>query len=401
MNAEIKMQKASHECNLVQRSAQKAGLIRTRALIRKEMRQMLRDRSTLTLGIFLPIVLLLLFGFGLSLDVKHVPVAVVRDSSSPLTRDVYASLKLSPYFNPTLVNSWQEAERMLQSGTTDAIVRRAMKESSDGFEHIQIIVNGRDSNTARIMQRYLEGAISRWAFLRQGNLSFLSTPSVGESPQGKIGRAHAETRIWYNDELESRYFLIPGVTALIMTLIGTLLTSLVIAREWERGTYEALAATPARKIEIITGKTVPYFMLGMVGLFLCLVAASWVFKVPMRGSLFFIIVGSAIYILAALGIGLFISAVVKNQFLASQIALIFSFLPTLMLSGFIFDLKSAPPLAYYLAHIFPSTWYVEMMQTLFLVGNIPGVLIPDYLVMTGFAVALLYLSGTKIKKSLE
>lgn len=377
------------------------GLIRARALIRKETRQMLRDRSTLTLGIFLPVLLLLLFGFGLSLDVKLVPVAVVRDSSSPLTRDLYTSLKLSPYFNPTLVNSWQEAEGLLRAGRTDAIVRRELKERADGGEHIQVMVNGRDSNTARIMQRYLEGAVSRWFGLRQGHLSFQGgAPDAGAAGVGGA-RATAETRIWYNSGQESRYFLIPGVTVLIMTLIGTLLTALVIAREWERGTWEALAATPVRKLEIVAGKTVPYFGLAMIGLFLCLAGSAWVFEVPMRGSLPLIIAGSALYALVALGLGLLISALVKSQFLASQIVLILSFLPTLMFSGFIFDLKSAPAWAYYLAHVFPATWYVELMQTLFLVGDVPGVVGRDLLVMAVFAVALLGLAGSKIRKSLE
>ncbi|MDL2330295.1 ABC transporter permease, partial [Desulfosarcina sp. OttesenSCG-928-A07] len=302
---------------------------RVRALIRKETRQMLRDKSTLTLGIILPMVLLLLFGFGLSLDVKHVPVAVVRDTSSPVTRDLFASLNRSSYFNPVMVNSWKEAEHLLRTGKTDAIVRRALKESADGIEHIQVIVNGRDSNTARIMQRYLEGAASGWASIRQSRFSFLSSGAI---PQ-MAGRATAQTRIWYNAEQESRYFLIPGVTVLIMTLIGTLLTALVIAREWERGTYEALVATPVKRWEILVGKTVPYFVLGMIGLLLCLSAATWVFGVPMRGSLLLIIAGSAIYLLVALGMGLLISATVKNQFIASQIVLILSFLPTLMLSG--------------------------------------------------------------------
>ena len=375
----------------------KAGLLRARALIRKETRQMLRDRSTLTLGIFLPVLLLLLFGFGLSLDVKRVPVAVLRDSSSPLTRDLYTSLELSAYFNPSLVNSWREAESLLRSGRTDAIVRRDLKERADGGEHIQVIVNGRDSNTARIMQRYLEGAASRWSSLQQAGLSFQN----GGAAQGNGAWAVAETRLWYNSEQESRYFLIPGVTVLIMTLIGTLLTALVIAREWERGTWEALAATPVRKREILAGKTVPYFALAMIGLFLCLAGAAWVFKVPMRGSLFLIIAGSALYTLVALGLGLLISVLVKSQFLASQIVLILSFLPTLMFSGFIFDLKSAPAWAYYLAHIFPATWYVELMQTLFLVGNVPGVVARDLLVMGGFAVVLLGLAGSRIRKSLE
>ena len=374
-----------------------ASLARAWALIRKESRQMLRDKSTLTLGIVLPILLLLLFGFGLSLDVKFVPVVVVRDNSSPSTRDVFSSLKRSAYFNPTVVNSWQEAEQMLRTGKTDAIVRRKMKDSADGLEHIQIIVNGRDSNTARIMQRYLTGAISHWESVRQGTLSFIS----GNIRKEAVGRAVAEVRIWYNSELESRHFLIPGVTVLIMTLIGTLLTALVVAREWERGTYEALVATPVERREIVAGKTVPYFALGMIGLSLCLAASAWVFNVPMRGSLLLIVVASAIYLLVALGVGLLVSALVKNQFLASQVVLILSFLPTLMLSGFIFDLKSAPVFVYYFAHIFPATWYVELMQTLFLAGNVPNLILQNIFVLSCFAVILLYLAGTKIKKSLE
>ena len=378
-------------------TAGRASLMRARALIRKEAMQMLRDKSTLTLGIILPLLLLLLFGYGLSLDVKLVPVTVVRDTSSPVTRDVYAALQRSPYFKPSLAHSWQEAEILLRTGKTDAVVRREMRERPDGVEHIQVLVNGRDSNTARIMQRYLEGAVARWASVRQSTGSFLS----GGPPRENVGVAVAEPRIWYNNELSSRFFLIPGVTVLIMTLIGTLLTALVVAREWERGTYEALAATPATRREIVAGKTIPYFALGMTGLFLCLAAADWVFGVPMRGSLFLIVAGSALYVLVALGMGLFISATVKNQFLASQIVLVFSFLPTLMLSGFIFDLKSAPPVAYYLAHIFPATWYVEMLQTLFLVGNVPGVVVHDMLVLAAFAVCLLGMAGSRIRKSLE
>lgn len=384
---------------LTQRSSSRAW-----ALIRKESRQMLRDKSTLTLGIILPMLLLLLFGFGLSLDVKEVPVAVVRDSSSPLTRDLYTSLKLSAYFNPVMVNSWQEAQNMLRSGSTDAILRRELKDSASGLEHIQIVVNGRDSNTARIMQRYLEGAVTRWAQLRQSSISFLSGNVFGNvvgEEGASAGRVTAETRIWYNSGQESRYFLIPGVTVLIMTLIGSLLTALVIAREWERGTYEVLVATPVRRWEILAGKTLPYFVLGLLGLMLCLMASTWVFNVPMRGSLFLIIAGSSIYLIVALGIGLLISATVKSQFLASQIVLVFTFLPTLMLSGFIFDLKSAPDVAYYLAHIFPATWYVNLIQTLLLVGNVPVLVLRDFIILSCFAIVLLTLAGLSIKKSLE
>ena len=381
------------------------GKARAFALLRKETRQMVRDRSTLTLGIFLPILLLLLFGYGLSLDVTNVPVAVVRDSASPVTRDLFIRLALSPYFSPEMVNSWAEAETMLHEGRTQAIVRRSLEEKSGGREHIQIIVNGRDSNQARIMQRYLEGAIALWTQGKQvPDQASQEGQGGGHDPQGTLSRpgtAVAETRIWYNHALESRHFLVPGVTALIMTLIGALLTALVIAREWERGTYEALIATPVREGEFLLGKTVPYFLLGMVGLGLCLLAAAFIFDVPMRGSLLFIIGGSALYLLIALGIGLLVSAATKNQFLASQFVLIISFLPTLMLSGFIFDLKSAPRFVYYFAHLFPATWYVDLMQTLFLAGNIPEIIIKNGFVLLLFAVAALGLTRKKLRKTLE
>jgi ABC-2 type transport system permease protein len=370
-----------------------AKTAKTRALIIKETRQMMRDKSTVTLGVILPVILLLIFGFGLSLDVKTVQVAVVRDGSSPYVRDLYAALNLSPYFAPHMADSWKEAENLLREGKADAAVRLGQS----GAERVQIIVNGRDSNNARITRRYLEGAISRWFSARR-----LGTYVIpGETGRGNTGHIAAEPGIWYNNALESRYSLIPGVTALIMTLIGTLLTALVIAREWERGTWEALVATSVGKRDIIAGKTVPYFVLGMIGLSLCLAASSWIFGVPMRGSLSLILAGSALYLLVSLGMGLFISAAVKNQFLASQFSLIFAFMPTMMLSGFIFDLKSAPRAAYYIAHMFPATWYVDLLRTLFLVGNIPDPVILDFLVLSLFLVCLFGLVGSRIKKSLE
>ena len=370
------------------------------ALIRKEARQMLRDRSTLTLGIVLPIVLLLLFGFGLSLDVKNVPVAVVREGASPMTRDFFLALERSPYFTPQAAGSMHEAEQMLRARSVDAIVRRAARERADGGEQIQIIVNGGDANTARLMQNYLQGAAAHWMQARQAGTSF-TTPAAAADGAQPSGRASVHTRIWFNSALESRHFLVPGVTVLIMTLIGALLTALVVAREWERGTFEALAATPVRRAEILAGKTLPYFVLGLAGLALCLAAAAWVFEVPMRGSLALIVAASMLYLLVALGIGLLISAAVKSQFLASQIVMVVSFLPTMMLSGFLFDLKSAPKAAYILAHAFPATWYVELLQTLFLAGNVPALVVRDMLVLAAFAVLMLTLAGAKIKKSLE
>lgn len=279
------------------------------ALIKKEFRQMIRDRSTLALGVVLPMLLLLLFGFGLSLDVNNVPVTVVRDTNSSKIRDLYTSLKLSKYFAPIMVDSMKEAEEIMKKEQTDAIIRVDTMKIGNGGANFQIIVNGRDSNKARISRTYLEGAIALWS---QGNAGSASSS----------GRAVSEPRIWYNHSMESRYFLVPGVIVLVMTLIGALLTALVIAREWERGTYEAIIATPITRGEFLIGKIVPYFVLGMTGLGLCLAASYWIFEVPMRGGLLYIISGSALYLLVALGIGLLISSVTKSQFLASQLVLI-------------------------------------------------------------------------------
>ena len=401
-------------------------IVRLRALIRKETRQMLRDTSTLTLGILLPMILLVLFGYGLSLDVKDVPVAVVRDSSSPVTRDLFQKLQLSDYFSPSMVNSWEEGKELLRTGEVDAIVRRSLSESGGrGAGSVQIIVNGRDSNTARIMQRYLEGAMGLWSMGGQSGAAFLSDATISAAGSGSalptvdigsddsiaaapvlltgsaIGLAVAESRIWYNNELDSHYFLIPGVTVMILTIIGSMLTSLVVAREWERGTWEAMAATPVRKEEIILSKTVPYYGLSLVGLALCLAAAAWVFRIPMRGSLWLIVAGSMIYLLVSLGIGLFISAFFRSQYLATQVVLVFSFMPTVMLSGFMFDLKSAPLIAYYIAHLFPSTWYVDMIMTLFLAGDVPQLVVRDMIVLALFALLAMGAARQCIRKSLE
>ena len=356
---------------------------------------MLRDRSTLTLGIILPMTLLLIFGFGLSLDVKNVPVALVLDEPSPVTRDLLQTLARSAYFSPSLATSWQEAEELMLAGHCQAVVR-CQSNARNGSLHFQILVNGRDANTARIMGSYLEGALQRFALQRGTPASFQSSRSAPS-----FGQADLATRIWYNDAMESRYFLVPGVIVLIMTLIGSLLTALIVAREWERGTWEALTATPVAKYEILAGKTIPYFFLGMLGLFLCLAAAALIFDIPRRGSLFLIILDSAIYLLACLGLGLYISAVTKSQFLASQIVIVISFMPTIMLSGFIFDLKSAPLIAQYLACLFPATWYVELMQTLFLAGNVPELIITDSAMLIFFAVVLLACACAKMQKSLE
>jgi ABC-2 type transport system permease protein len=203
------------------------------------------------------------------------------------------------------------------------------------------------------------------------------------------GPVVVQSRLWFNEANESRYFLVPGLIVLIMTLIGAFLTSLVVAREWERGTMEALFVTPVRPDEILAGKTIPYFVLGMVGLVLCLLAAKFLFHVPFRGSLAVLSGVSILYLLVALGIGLLISSAIKSQFVASQVALLVTFLPALMLSGFLFDLSSMP-----------ARYYVTLLQTIFLAGDIWPVILPNAAVLAGMAGVLLLLTRRTIQKKL-
>jgi ABC-2 type transport system permease protein len=209
-----------------------------------------------------------------------------------------------------------------------------------------------------------------------------------------------QNRLWFNEANESRYFLIPGLIVLIMTLIGAFLTSLVVAREWERGTMEALFVTPVRPDEILLGKTIPYFVLGMIGLALCLLAAKFLFYVPFRGSLTVLIGVSMLYLLVALAIGLLISSAFKSQFVASQIALLVTFLPAVMLSGFLFDLRSMPAVVRIATYLLPARYYVTLLQTVFLAGDIWTVIVPNAAVLAGMAVVFFIFTRRATRKEL-
>ena len=362
------------------------------ALVRKEAKQMLRDPSSIAIGIVMPVLLILLFGYGLSLDVTRVPVAVVLEDPSPAATELAAGFQLSPYFEAQSLTSMTRAEELMVARKVDGIVRIrpdfAHNLSAGGAE-VQILVHGVDANRARIIQTYAQGAIGRWS-ARRGAQGIEATP----------GPTTVQSRMWFNEANESRYFLVPGLIVLIMTLLGALLTTLVMAREWERGTLEPLFVTPVRTDEILLGKTIPYFILGMIGLVLCLLAAKFLFAVPFRGSVMVLTVASMLYLLVALGIGLLISSTVKSQFVASQITLLVSFLPAVMLSGFLFDLRSMPDLVRTMTYLLPARYYVTLLQTIFLVGDIWSVIVPNALVLTGMAALLVFLTRKVTRKRL-
>jgi ABC-2 type transport system permease protein len=377
---------------MIRPSSLSPKILRAGALVRKETRQIVRDPSSIAIGIVLPVVLILLFGYGLSLDVTHVPVAVVLEDPSPAARDLAASFQLSPYFDVQLMTSMPEAQQLMLARKIDGVVRIRPdfgRQLSIGDAEVQILVHGVDANHARIVQSYAQGAVNQWAAKRtaQGQ-EVLSGPVVVQS------------RLWFNEANESRYFLVPGLIVLIMTLIGAFLTSLVVAREWERGTMEALFVTPVRPDEILIGKTIPYFMLGMIGLVLCLLAAKFLFHVPFRGSIAVLSGVSILYLLVALSVGLLISSAFKSQFVASQIALLVTFLPALMLSGFLFDLRSMPAVVRIITYVLPARYYVTLLQTIFLAGDIWAIILPNAAALGGMAAVLLLLTRRAIQKKL-
>jgi ABC-2 type transport system permease protein len=367
-----------------------ASLRRARALIRKETRQLLRDISSITIGIIMPVTLLILFGYGINLDVKNVPVAVLMEDSSAEARGVAAAFELSPYFSTRTVHTMNEAERMLMAADVRAIVRipSDFARSIDlGAAEVQLIINGADANTARISLGYAQGAVGIWA-----------TKEAARNGSTISGGIAIEPRLWFNEANDSSYFLVPGLIVLVMTLIGALLTALVMAREWERGTFEALFVTPVRSSEILLGKTVPYFLLGLIGLALCVVGSKLLFGVPLRGSLVILTVVSMLYLLVALGLGLVISSATKSQFVASQVTVLLTFLPAMMLSGFMYDPRSMPSTVQVITYVFPARYFVTLLQTLFLSGNNWSVILPNAAVLAGMAIALLTLAARLTRK---
>ncbi len=256
-------------------------LRRVTALVLKESRQVLRDPSSLAIGIVLPVLLILLFGYGLSLDVTDVPVAVVVEHPSAHAMDLVAGFQLSPYFKVTQVRSMADAQELMLAHKVDAIVGLQSDFSrrvQAGDAPVEVLVHGTDANRARIIQAYAQGVIAQTA-ARQS--------AAGMPPQ--VGPVNVVSRLWFNEANDSHYFLVPGLIVLVMTLIGAFLTAMVVAREWERGTLEALFVTPVRAGEILLSKIIPYFVLGMIGLGLCLLSARFLFHVPFRGSIFVLV----------------------------------------------------------------------------------------------------------------
>ena len=370
-----------------------AKLRRIRALVWKETHQVMRDPSSIAIGVILPLILILLFGYGLSLDVRDVPIAVVVEQPTAEAMELVASLQLSRYFKPRLLRAMAPAQRLLLAHAVDGIVRISADFSrhvAAGDAQVQLIVHGGDANRARIIQGYVQGALGIW-----------SASEAAQGRQGAVVPVSVQTRLWFNEADNSSYFLVPGLVVLVMTLIGGLLTAMVMAREWERGTLEALLVTPVRSDEILLGKTLPYFLLALIGFALCVLSARFLFHVPLRGALWVLLGASMLYVLVALGIGLLISSWVKNQLVASQLTMLVTFMPAFMLSGFLFDLRSTPIVVQVISYALPARYYVALLQTVFLAGDVWSVIVPNTLALAAMAAALALGSRFAMRKTLE
>ncbi len=368
--------------------------MRMKGLVRKEFLQIARDPSSIAIAFVLPAVLLIIHGYGVSLDAKNVPVAATADNSDPAVESVIAAFEGSEYFDVKRFRSMPEAMEALREHKVQGIIRfqsdftRKLKGS--GYAPIQVVLNGVDANTARMVSGYSEGVWVNWMadYARRNGESF-------GQPVDLV------FRVWFNSEMRSRNFLVPGLIAVNMTLIGALLTAMVMAREWERGTMEALMVTPVSMGEILVGKLIPYFIMGMGGMVLSVAMAIWIFDVPLRGSFLLLAGASAVFLLVALGMGLLISIIAKNQFVAGQAAIIVTFLPAFLLSGYVFDIRSMPEPVQVITHIVAARYFISILQSSFLAGDIPAVVLPNVAALFIMAVLLLGLCFAKSRKRLD
>lgn len=376
-------------------SMQPGSLRRLRALMLKESLQIVRDPSSILIAFVLPPILLFLNGFALSLDVEQLRVGLVLEDDSPEARDFADAFRASRFFEVHMAKDRRELEDDLLRGSLRGLIIVPETFAQDLAQAtqaapVQVITDGSEPNTANFVQNYVQGLWANWLtqWARdQGQL--LSEPT------------RLVPRVWYNEELSSRYFLVPGTIGTVLTLIGTLLTALVVAREWERGTMEAMMATPVGRLELLLGKLLPYYLLGLGSLTFCWVITVTLFGVPFRGSLAALYLVSSVFLVSALALGLFISTVSRNQFVASQAALLAGYLPAFLLSGFVFEIASMPTPIRILTYAVSASYFVPCLQTLFLVGDVWEVLLPNMAGMAIIAAVLLSITLRKTVKRLD
>jgi len=365
------------------------------AIMIKEGKQVTRDPSSWIIAVVLPLTFLFLFGFGVSLDTTVVKIAMVREDGGRDARALAAALTSSKWFLVVPATDRLSGERLLQDQNVKAVViipaefgRRLYAQNTTA--QVQVLVDGAEPNTANYVHGYVSAI---WS-------GFLAARTL-EQGTAVAAPVSVEVRYWYNANAVSRWFLIPGSMTVIMTLLGTLLTSLVIAREYERGTLEALYATPLTRGQILIGKTLPYFLLAMVSMAVCVLTALLLFQLPLRGSFLTLGLVSAVFLVPALGQGLLISVTMRTQMAAAQLGLMTGYLPAMMLSGFLFDIHSMPPWLQAITLAIPARYMNVSLQTVFLAGDLWSVLIPNMLFMLAVGALFFGLTWRRLHKRLD
>lgn len=341
---------------------------------------MFRDTSSILTAFVYPMIFLVIYGAGVSLDINHLPIAVVLEDSSPLARSFADSLSYSTYMDVQAFNDRHAPIALLSRGRIKGMVVvpayfTQRYENPSQLAPIQVIADGSEPNTANFVINYVQAAWMNWERGKQKSLGAIDPSIIKIVP-----------RVWYNEELKSQFFLVPGSIVVIMTITGTMLTALVISREWERGTMEALMTTPITILEILLSKLTAYFLLGVCSVTLCFFVGYYIYGVPFRGSFLGMATSSVSYLIFALGMGLFISTITRNQFAASQIAILSSFLPSFILSGFIFDIDNMPIYLRAITRVIPARYFVENLKTLYLVGDVWPLLLPNIAIILLIAV---------------
>ncbi len=365
------------------------SFLRIRAVIRKELLQIWRDPLSLAMAFLMPVLLLLIFGYAISFDIDNIAAVVVDLDKSSMSREFVSELEKSGYFSIiAYTDRYRDIDRYLDAGMARLAVLIPYDFSKDILTMktapVGVVVDGSDSNTATIAQGYVTAITEQYSQRVNG---------VRDQPM-----IETRTRVWYNPELKSRNFIIPGLIAVILSVIVALLTSLTIAKEWERGTMEQLISTPLKTPELIIGKLIPYFIIGFIDTVISVLMSTALFDVPMRGSVALLLSLSGIFLFGGLSWGIFISVVARTQLLASQMAIVSTFLPAFLLSGFMFLIANMPKALQIVTYIVPARYFVSILKDISLKGSPFRLVAGEAALLTAYGLAVFMIANKKFKK---
>lgn len=375
------------------------NLRRLWAVSRKEFLHIRRDPRSLGMAIAIPVLLLTLYGYALTLDVDNVPMVIWDQSESPASREFVSGFSGSRYFSIRgHVRNYRELERAIDSRQALAglvIAPNFARQLESGREApVQMIVDGSDANTATISLGYAE-VLARTFSERVALRQMQRLTSRPPEPPLEL-----RPRVWFNADMQSRNYIIPGLIAVIMMMIAALLTSLTVAREWERGTMEQLISTPVQGRELILGKLIPYFVIGFLDVLLAVLMGELLFRVPLRGSVALLFAAASIFLAGALSLGMLISIVTKNQLLAQQAAMLSTYLPALLLSGFVFAISNMPKPLQWVTYLIPARYFVSLLKGIYLKGIGLEILAGEILLLLLFAGGMVAFANLKFRKKL-